>query len=74
MHKCTQNLAVSNLTIVANRNEHRQLGSYTEINAHGSTSIYAATDVWLKTSPMDGIAINQNSISNDIAQLPGIRG
>lgn len=74
MHKCTQNLAVSNLTIVANGNEFRQLGRYTKINAHGSTSIYTGTDVWLKTNPMDGIAINLNSIPSDIVQPPYILG
>ena len=58
----------------ANNNQHRQIGSYTKLNADGSTSTYAATDVWLKINAMDTLAEDWLEVSSDIAQLPDIQG
>lgn len=58
----------------ANNNQHRQIGSYTKLNADGTTSTNAATDVWLKTNNMDSLAETWLDVSSDIAALPYIQG
>ncbi|MDD5366144.1 MAG: calcium-binding protein [Gallionellaceae bacterium] len=60
----------SSITVDANGNQHKQIGSYT--TTAGKT--YAATDVWFKTDVTYSIATEWLDVPADIAVLPDAAG